>query len=455
MAALDKAYPRRVVIDDTSPRINYGGSSWSFDNTGALNSLTVNGPPYNGTMHGTRQNETSFSFTFEGTFVQVRGAKDNRNIPATASDPSQDNVKATVFPDWNCEVDGQMATSYYYQSSRYATTDNILCDQAHLQPGSHTLTVTAIISDPSTQMFWFDRIEYAPLPDAALEGEIMKIDASDPSVRYDNSTGSWKDGGLVTETRVTGLTATVNFNATSITLFGYNFGSSTAYAPSTANYYIDQQPPVSFTVPGSKPAPNGNRTNHQNEVLFDRQGLSPGPHEMVLTFGGPQSGNTSSSYQWFAIDYFLVNVSAKDPDHSDSSSNSNGDSSQSGSPKTPVGAIVGGVVGGVVGLALIIAIIIFVMKRRRAKRDTSSGGPDYGAAQYDQKTMYSGHASLGSATVVTQVLPMSVTPVSAYHANQSYVQADSLYGEAHVGSPTSQVHQGMYSHGHIPNLPQV
>jgi hypothetical protein len=229
MIPLDTAYPRRVVIDDTSPRINYGGSSWSFDNTGVLNSLTVNGPPYNGTMHGTRQNETSFSFTFEGalslpnfhsttltlltgTFVQVRGAKDNRNIPATASDPSQDNVKGTVFPNWNCEVDGQMATNYFYQSSRYAITDNILCDQANLQPGSHTLTVTAIISDPSTQMFWFDRIEYAPLPDAALEGEVMKIDASDSSVRYDNSTGSWKDGGLVIETRVPGLTATVDFN---------------------------------------------------------------------------------------------------------------------------------------------------------------------------------------------------------------------------------------------------
>ena len=57
---------RMIVVDDTSPSINYVGS-W-FLNQGSLDATGVFGPSYNHTLHGINANG-SFSFPFQGVFL--------------------------------------------------------------------------------------------------------------------------------------------------------------------------------------------------------------------------------------------------------------------------------------------------------------------------------------------------------------------------------------------------
>ncbi|KAF9257481.1 hypothetical protein L218DRAFT_975162 [Marasmius fiardii PR-910] len=205
----DLEYPRRVVVDDTDSRIKYDSGSWTIDNN-SFDSITRLGAPYNGTQHGTASTTASFSFQFEGDFVQVRGGKDNRKITRPDGVVS-DNT--TLLAKWTCSIDGSPITSGSYYVYMFDTTHNMLCEQSHLSHSPHTLTVNVTIDDPNTQMFWLDKIEYSPLPGANLAQEVMKFDASDSSIQYDNSTGAWLAiDKLFNATGTTGASANVIFN---------------------------------------------------------------------------------------------------------------------------------------------------------------------------------------------------------------------------------------------------
>ncbi|KAF9260634.1 hypothetical protein L218DRAFT_565684 [Marasmius fiardii PR-910] len=206
----DFAYPRRVVVDDTDPRIKYESGTWTIDND-SFDGITRMGAPYNRTQHGTASSTASFSFQFEGEFVQVRGSKDNRKITRPKGVVVDDS---TQLAKWTCSIDGDQIQSGYYYAEIFDVTHNMLCEQSHLSRTLHTLSVNVTLDDPTTQMFWLDKIEYAPLPGANLAQEVIKFDASDPSIQFDNSTGAWISlSDLFNATGTTGASASVNFNA--------------------------------------------------------------------------------------------------------------------------------------------------------------------------------------------------------------------------------------------------
>ena len=91
-------------------------------------------------------------------------------------------------------------------------TNNVLCEQGNLSEGKHTLTVNVTLDDPTTQMFWLDKVEYTPLPNADLSKEVLKFDSSDPAIQLDNSTGLWKPYNAYNGTGSTGASASFKFN---------------------------------------------------------------------------------------------------------------------------------------------------------------------------------------------------------------------------------------------------
>ncbi|EEB95664.1 hypothetical protein MPER_05327, partial [Moniliophthora perniciosa FA553] len=208
-------FPRRIVIDDTDPRVKYETGSWSLDDTGTFDSLSSFGGAYNRTMHGSNENSASFSFTFEGGYVSVWGAKDTRNIQQNGA--GQDDL--TKLAQWRCQVDGTPIQRVNYLTSVDRVTNNLLCETNGLSTSTHVLTLNVTIEDPQTQMFWLDKIEYTPGPNVDLAGEVMKFDSSDVNVRYDNNSGSWipdsgtsSAGPLFNQTVATGASLSFIFN---------------------------------------------------------------------------------------------------------------------------------------------------------------------------------------------------------------------------------------------------
>uniref|UniRef100_A0A0W0G672 Uncharacterized protein n=1 Tax=Moniliophthora roreri TaxID=221103 RepID=A0A0W0G672_MONRR len=364
-------YPRRVVIDDTDTRVKYVGD-WNLD-IGSFDNLGTLGAPYNHTLHGTNQHGASLLFDFEGEFIQIRGAKDNRKMP---HDPELPYDNVTLLPKWTCEIDGGAITKYRYYDYSYYITNNVLCEQGLLSRQRHTLNLTVIIDNLDTQMFWLDKIEYKPLDGANVEQEVLKIDSSDPSVRYDNSSRGWYpdngDGIMFNATRTAGSSLSFSFTGSGVSLYGFNEGTIFR-RKSTARYYIDDSSVTTFETPDSKMDPDGiNTTDYDNQLLFTSPALQPGRHEMVITFTGVRQSN--EFIHSLTIDYFYVTGSSR--------------RSESNNSGTPIVPIVGGVVGGVVGLAIIIGLIWLFVKRSTKKYPEQVTSRHYSSTPFDSQTTY-------------------------------------------------------------------
>ncbi|ESK83353.1 hypothetical protein Moror_8768 [Moniliophthora roreri MCA 2997] len=417
-------YPRRVVIDNTDTRIKYVGD-WNLD-VGSFDNLGILGAPYNHTLHGTNQHGASLLFDFEGEFIQIRGAKDNRKMP---HDPKLPYDNVTLLPKWTCEIDGGAITQYNYYNYSYYITNNVLCEQGLLSRQRHTLNLTVIIDNPNTQMFWLDKIEYKPLDRANVEQEVLKIDSSDPSIRYDNSSRGWYrdgingDGIMLNSTGTAGSSLSFSFTGTGVSLYGFNEGNIFR-RKSTARYYVDDSSVTTFETPDSKMDPDGiNTTDYDNQLLFTSPTLQPGQHEMVITFTGVRQSD--EFIQWLTIDYFYVTGSSRSIQlnstgtggtssggggGSGSNPGAGSSGSESNNSGTPIGPIVGGVVGGVVGLAIIIGLIWLFVKRSTKKYPEQVTSRRYSSTPFDSQTTY---ASPGFIVPPQPPSPQShtVTPV--------------------------------------------
>ncbi|KAK1215732.1 hypothetical protein PQX77_021652 [Marasmius sp. AFHP31] len=368
----DLEYPRRIVVDDTDPRVAYDSGTWNFD-ASTFENLGVFGDPYNRTMRGTNSNKAGFTFSFEGDFIQVKGAKDNRKIsrPSNSTDDSVDSL-----PKYTCQVDGSAIETVDYRPYMYDITNNVLCEASHLSKSPHNLTVNITLDNPNSQMFWLDSIEYAYLEEADLSKEVVKIDASDPTCTYHNTTGAW-DGtsGLFNGTGVTGATMSFKFNGSSVSLYTYNAGSDHDWDRTSGTYFIDNTGNTRFDIPGSKLLPYNkqNRFNWYNQHLFTSNKVAGGDeHEMIIAYTGVST--ESSQGQWLLIDYFYVagtGASGSPAGAADGAGggNNRGSGDSSGGSKTPVGVIAGGAIGGVVALLGIAGLIWLLVRGRRQRRD--------------------------------------------------------------------------------------
>ncbi|KAL0061658.1 hypothetical protein AAF712_011521 [Marasmius tenuissimus] len=381
MADIAIDYPRQIVVDDTDSRITYETGTWDFD-LSSFDRVGVFGRPYNETMKGTNSASASFTFTFEGEYIRIKGAKDNSKLPlaANSTDPLD------LLPKYTCQIDGRAIAPVAYIPSTYVTTNVVLCEQSHLAKANHTISMNISMSNPDTQIFWLDSIEYAPLEGANLTSQVLKVDSSDTNCIYHNSTGDWQVLSALNITEAAGASMSFKFNGTSVSLYGTNLITS-ANGPfklsTTGSYYIDSGASVSFDIPASKRVPfigsGNNFTAWSNQLLFT---TGPGldgskEHEIVITYTGVNGGTVAP--QWLTVDYFLVGNNGSQVKGNPSESGGGGKSVDNGMGKTgkPTGVIVGAVVGGVFGLLLIAGLVWYVMKKRKGK-DSNPSGLNYG-----------------------------------------------------------------------------
>ena len=136
--------------------------------------------------------------------------------------------------------------------------------------------------------------------------------------------------------------------------------SNSPLISTSAIYSIDNQTPISFFVPALSDA---KALRLYNQVFFKTDTLSPGQHELMVTY----QGNFGTAP--LALDYFVVqNASATSTltsvpgatsatSSSVPSSSSSNSTSNMGSEKSPPVAIIVGVIGGVIVLVLLVLLL--------------------------------------------------------------------------------------------------
>ncbi|KAK1224315.1 hypothetical protein PQX77_012783 [Marasmius sp. AFHP31] len=323
-------------------------------------------------MKGTNSQIASFTFQFEGDYVQVRGAKDNTKI-SRAANSTHDSLD--LLPRYTCQVDGVPIKTFDYRENIHDTTNNRLCEQAHLTKNGHTLTMNITVKDSNTQVFWLDSIEYAPLNDANLTQQVIWVDSSDErSCSYHNEDGDWKDNLTGNATSLTGASMSFKFNGTSVAVYGLKLRGPKPFGlKETGGYYsIDSGDPIPSTVPGSEPFPSDpDDSTWFNQRLFNTSRVDGGKeHEMFIAYSGNQSGPKPPHP--LVIDFFHVTSNFVEVNDTGPGVEPNARKRSRG--KTSDGVIVGGVVGGVVALGAIAGLIWLTMKRRQTQRVSIGNG---------------------------------------------------------------------------------
>ncbi|KAJ8096268.1 hypothetical protein PM082_011422 [Marasmius tenuissimus] len=370
-------YPRRIVIDDTDPRITYDTGEWDLLAWQFLG-YGISGDSYNGTLKGTTSASASFTFTFEGEYFQIKGAKGNFEHPDNSTTDRLD-----FLPTYTCQIDGKSTTSINYSTFAFYSTNLVLCEQSHLARTNHTISMNVSVNYPITQPFWLDSIEYAPLGNANLTGQVLKVDSSDASCVYHNDTGDWHtenvDGDMSASyngTGSSGATMSFRFNGTSVSLYSMSVVNS-LYVSTTAFYRIDGGSSVSFEINRQRNIsyreedyPN---TMWMNQHLFTISSFSDvdKEHEMVIVY--PE--DTSAYVQeWLYIDYFLVgnngmlskeNVSRTDRTSGTGAPPATSKIGEDTSKGDSIGETVGGVVGSIFALVALVGLVWFLLKKRK------------------------------------------------------------------------------------------
>ncbi|KAJ7054253.1 hypothetical protein C8F01DRAFT_1259996 [Mycena amicta] len=338
---------RQRVVDDADPAISYGAQGWFV----ADPTLTAGnfGPIFNGTTHGTTSNNSTLTFPFNGTSIEVWGT-----IAVTTANNVTD-------PSWDCFIDEIKIANdptFQFQENNWP-----LCTQATIAPGAHTLKIQV---HSTGHPFYFDYLKYTPLPEDTFNSAILVYSSTDPSVRYSSG---WVTFGGENATDVKGAQVTLNFHGTSVSMYGF-VPTERPHNATWAMWTMDDSPPVNFTLRGLS---DGN--TQYNVILFTTPTLDSAVHNLVVTYGG-DSQHTPLVLQGFYVTNTTetLSLASSNSSASASSSNSAPSSSLSSTPSksAPVGAIVGGVIAGFFTLVVLAIVACFFQRKRRWKSTGSS-----------------------------------------------------------------------------------
>ncbi|KAJ7643089.1 hypothetical protein DFH06DRAFT_1333876 [Mycena polygramma] len=322
--------PRERVVDDTDPALQYSG--WLVADPATLTGGNE-GPIYLDTSH-VAVSDSTVTFPFNGTSIRALG---------TIMASTADNV---THPAWDCFVDQIRIGNY--PNIQFAENNLQLCSQPEVASGSHNFTIE--VHSTGGGALYLDHLKYTPPPDENFANAVLSYSNTDPS----------------------GSQVTLDFEGTSVILYGLVPARDYAHNATWATYAIDGSSPVNFTLSGLPPQTT---TTQYNAILFTTPTISGGPHKLVVTYGG-DSGYTPLTVG----EFFVTNTTSIDTDSAGSSSSALPLPSKSpaliaSSKKVPAGVIAGSIVGAVMAVVLL-ALAIYYQRRRRARSaDQTSTNP--------------------------------------------------------------------------------
>ncbi|KAF8880046.1 hypothetical protein BD779DRAFT_1676102 [Infundibulicybe gibba] len=328
-----RALPRRVIVDDTDPQIQYSTSDqWISSAGGANGGKGVGGPAF---WNATRValGTASLSFRFNGSSPQVFGTSLGAGL--------------------ECFVDGTSIGSTggpLSGNNSQSQDSDLLCDGSTFVEGrEHILTLNVSAVPQLETKLWLNYITYIPFA-SVPPGATTLVDRLDPAITY-WPVKKWNTPSdlyaYATFTQVNGSYLKFNFNGTSVSWVGYTPGQE---PPTNATYSIDGSEWVPFLL---NTPPSG--LNMSNQVFFTLPDLSPGPHSLVVMHRGD---NTSAP---LTLNHFVItsaSASSLPPAMS---------SAVATNHKINVSileAIVDGTIGGIV----VLCIVAFLLWRRNHRR---------------------------------------------------------------------------------------
>ncbi|KAJ7110737.1 hypothetical protein C8R43DRAFT_1042049 [Mycena crocata] len=347
--------PRQRVVDDTDPSIQYGANGWFVVPPETLGGVGNFGPIFNESSHATTSSDSSLSFAFNGTSLNVVGtimvSTDTNNV---------------TDPTWDCFVD-KIKIPKPNPTFKFPENNWALCSQPTIAPGAHELTVQV---QSKGKTFYLDYLVYTPMPEDVFADSVMIYRNTDPAVSFGSGWGTF---GGENGTQTAGAQVALNFHGTRVSMYGF-VPTELPHNATWGTWSIDGGSPQNFTLIGlDRPK----SATSYNRIFFTTPLLSPTPHNLVVTYGG-DSAHTPLTVQGF---YVTNTTSLADASTTGSTP---ARSSYASSPSTSVlppqhlntGPIVGGVIGALILILVILgALFLWQRKRRRRTADETAANP--------------------------------------------------------------------------------
>ncbi|PPQ64873.1 hypothetical protein CVT26_002591 [Gymnopilus dilepis] len=234
----------QVFVDDTDAGINYstGWQPQTFTN-GDATSLPVS--PHYGTLHvpSTGVEFANFSYSFIGKLFFTFGYNEPNAESLGTSITAWFLPKTPTATIRNCTIDGHQKGMIFREVSLLACQT-----QSALQPGQHKLFVNI---EPSTaNSLSMDYLSYTPSGDTS--GQDLLYNAGAPAIITPDPT--FAQGAILD----------LEFTGYSLGMYA-QFFSGDSHTPSIAQYSIDNQPLINFTI--QNPTTSSNPTAGPQLVL--------------------------------------------------------------------------------------------------------------------------------------------------------------------------------------------